>query len=179
MAIFLARNGRKVAVYERRPDLRKVDMDAGRSINLALAERGIEALRQAGVYEDVASLLIPMRGRVLHGLHAIAHQVEQHLFDHGTVAQHRRAVRRHGRDHLHRELARLQSDQRHDGIEQVLRRHRLARLLAPAHEVMHAADHLAGTLGLAGDALQGRQQVDGQCSPVGALACPRWSVSVA
>jgi len=68
MAIFLARNGRKVAVYERRPDLRKVDMDAGRSINLALAERGIEALRQAGVYEDVASLLIPMRGRVLHDL---------------------------------------------------------------------------------------------------------------
>jgi kynurenine 3-monooxygenase len=68
MAVFLARNGRKVAIYERRPDLRKVDMDAGRSINLALAERGIEALRQAGVYEDVASLLIPMRGRMLHDL---------------------------------------------------------------------------------------------------------------
>ncbi len=55
-------------VYERRPDLRKVDMDAGRSINLALAARGIEALRRAGVYDEVASLLIPMRGRMLHDL---------------------------------------------------------------------------------------------------------------
>ncbi|MDH5177206.1 MAG: FAD-dependent oxidoreductase, partial [Gammaproteobacteria bacterium] len=49
MAIYLARQGRRVVVLERRPDLRKVDMDAGRSINLALAERGIHALRAAGV----------------------------------------------------------------------------------------------------------------------------------
>jgi kynurenine 3-monooxygenase len=66
MAIFLARQGRQVVVYERRPDLRKVDMDAGRSINLALADRGIHALREAGVYADVEPLLIPMRGRALH-----------------------------------------------------------------------------------------------------------------
>ncbi len=66
MAIFLARQGRRVRLYERRPDLRKVDMDAGRSINLALADRGIHALKQAGVFADVEPLLIPMRGRVLH-----------------------------------------------------------------------------------------------------------------
>ena len=66
MAIFLARQGRKVSLLERRPDLRKVDMDAGRSINLALAARGIHALQAAGVYDDVAPLLIPMRGRRLH-----------------------------------------------------------------------------------------------------------------
>jgi len=66
MAIYLARQGRQVQVYERRPDLRKVDMDAGRSINLALADRGIHALRAAGVFEDVEPLLIPMRGRTLH-----------------------------------------------------------------------------------------------------------------
>lgn len=66
MAIYLARQGRRVVVLERRPDLRKVDMDAGRSINLALAERGIHALREAGVFDDVESLLIPMRGRALH-----------------------------------------------------------------------------------------------------------------
>jgi len=66
MAIYLARQGRKVVVLERRPDLRKVDMDAGRSINLALAERGIHALRAAGVFDAVEPLLIPMRGRVLH-----------------------------------------------------------------------------------------------------------------
>jgi kynurenine 3-monooxygenase len=66
MAIYLARQGRRVVVLERRPDLRKVDMDAGRSINLALAERGIHALREAGVFDDVEPLLIPMRGRALH-----------------------------------------------------------------------------------------------------------------
>jgi kynurenine 3-monooxygenase len=68
MSIFLARNARKVVLYERRPDLRKVDMDAGRSINLALAARGIEALKEAGVFEEVEPLLIPMRGRMLHDL---------------------------------------------------------------------------------------------------------------
>ena len=68
MSIFLARNARKVVLYERRPDLRKVDMDAGRSINLALAARGIEALKEAGVFEEVEPLLIPMRGRILHAL---------------------------------------------------------------------------------------------------------------
>ena len=66
MSIFLARNARKVVLYERRPDLRKVDMDAGRSINLALAARGIEALKEAGVFGEVERLLIPMRGRMLH-----------------------------------------------------------------------------------------------------------------
>lgn len=68
MAIYLARQGCEVCVLERRPELRKVDMDAGRSINLALADRGIHALREAGVYEDVAPLLIPMRGRMLHAI---------------------------------------------------------------------------------------------------------------
>jgi kynurenine 3-monooxygenase len=68
MAIFLAHNERRVVIYERRPDLRKVDMDAGRSINLALADRGIHALRRAGVFDDVEPLLIPMRGRMLHAL---------------------------------------------------------------------------------------------------------------
>jgi kynurenine 3-monooxygenase len=66
MAICLARQGHDVRVLERRPDLRKADMDAGRSINLALADRGIHALREAGVYGDVVPLLIPMRGRMLH-----------------------------------------------------------------------------------------------------------------
>ena len=68
MAIYLARRGVAVTLYERRPDLRKVDMDAGRSINLALADRGIHALRSADAYGDVAPLLIPMRGRMLHAV---------------------------------------------------------------------------------------------------------------
>ena len=66
LAIYLARRGYKVTVYERRPDMRHARISEGRSINLALANRGIRALRKVGLYKDVASLLIPMRGRMLH-----------------------------------------------------------------------------------------------------------------
>ncbi len=68
IAILLARRGVAVRVLERRPDLRKHRLSAGRSINLALADRGIHALKVAGVYDAVAPLLIPMPGRVLHDL---------------------------------------------------------------------------------------------------------------
>ncbi|CAN5127453.1 NAD(P)/FAD-dependent oxidoreductase [soil metagenome] len=66
LAIMLARRGFPVRVYERRPDMRRQDVPAGRSINLALAERGIEALRRAHVLDLVKPLLIAMRGRMLH-----------------------------------------------------------------------------------------------------------------
>jgi kynurenine 3-monooxygenase len=66
LAIFLARNGIPTSVYERRPDPRRGLAVAGRSINLALAERGLNALRRAGLEERVQPLLIPMRGRIVH-----------------------------------------------------------------------------------------------------------------
>lgn len=66
LAVFLARRGIELRVFERRADLRRVELDAGRSINLALADRGIHALRTAGIFDEVAPLLIPMRGRMLH-----------------------------------------------------------------------------------------------------------------
>ena len=69
MSIFLARRGYEVTVYERRPDMRRVDISAGRSINLALANRGIDALARVGLMDEVESLLIPMRGRMIHDTH--------------------------------------------------------------------------------------------------------------
>lgn len=66
MAILLARRQVPVHVFERRPDLRRHTLSAGRSINLALAQRGIYPLRTAGVYDAVQPLLIPMPGRMLH-----------------------------------------------------------------------------------------------------------------
>jgi len=66
MSIFLARRGFRVTTLERLPDLRTIASVAGRSINLALADRGIHALRQAGVFSAIESLLVPMRGRMLH-----------------------------------------------------------------------------------------------------------------
>ena len=95
----------------------------------------------------------------VHGLHGVAGQVEQDLFDHGAVAQHLGQAGGCAQVHLHRELARLQVDQRQNGVEQGLWRHRLARLVAAAHKVMHAFDDLACALGLLGDALHGQLQI--------------------
>ena len=66
LAIYLARQGHEVTVYESRPDLRRVDIDAGRSINLSLATRGIVPLIDVGVIERVDAITIPMRGRMIH-----------------------------------------------------------------------------------------------------------------
>jgi kynurenine 3-monooxygenase len=66
LAILLAKRGFHVTVYERRPDPRLGPADNGRSINLALAARGIRGLDLAGVRERVMPLAIPMRGRMVH-----------------------------------------------------------------------------------------------------------------
>ena len=66
LALSLAQRGYQVEVFESRPDLRKVDISAGRSINLALSDRGLKALRLCGMEEKARELCIPMYGRVMH-----------------------------------------------------------------------------------------------------------------
>ena len=66
MAIMLANRGYTVDLYEKRADLRKADISAGRSINLALSHRGIHALKSANVFNEIEPLLIPMKGRMVH-----------------------------------------------------------------------------------------------------------------
>ncbi|WP_310992585.1 FAD-dependent oxidoreductase [Aequorivita marina] len=66
LALRLAQHGFNITLVEKRPDLRKVTLDAGRSINLALSDRGLRGLRLAGVEEAAKSLLIPMTGRMIH-----------------------------------------------------------------------------------------------------------------
>ncbi|HEV7714441.1 MAG TPA: NAD(P)/FAD-dependent oxidoreductase [Steroidobacteraceae bacterium] len=66
LAVLLARRGFQVSLYDRRPDPRGAVAQGGRSINLALATRGIRALEHAGVMDDVRPLLIEMRGRMVH-----------------------------------------------------------------------------------------------------------------
>jgi kynurenine 3-monooxygenase len=67
-AIYLAKKGYAVSIYERRGDMRKELVEAGRSINLALSDRGIKALKEVGIAEDVLQIAIPMHGRFIHNL---------------------------------------------------------------------------------------------------------------
>jgi kynurenine 3-monooxygenase len=66
LALRLAQRGYKVDIFESRPDLRSTDISAGRSINLALSDRGFKALRLAGVEEKAREVCIPMYGRLVH-----------------------------------------------------------------------------------------------------------------
>lgn len=66
LAIYLAKRGMKVGVYEARGDMRKEATAAGRSINLALSDRGIAALREVGMDEYMLAEAVPMYGRMIH-----------------------------------------------------------------------------------------------------------------
>jgi kynurenine 3-monooxygenase len=68
LAIELKKRGYPVQLFERRPDMRRVAISAGRSINLALSTRGIHALRQAGLWEEMQKIIIPMKGRMMHSV---------------------------------------------------------------------------------------------------------------
>ena len=68
LAILLMQRGFAVEIYERRPDMRRVRVSAGRSINLALSTRGIHALQQAGLWDRMRSIIIPMKGRMMHSV---------------------------------------------------------------------------------------------------------------
>ena len=68
LAISLRARGFDTEIFERRPDMRKVALSAGRSINLALSTRGIHALREAGVWPEIEKIIIPMKGRMMHSV---------------------------------------------------------------------------------------------------------------
>ena len=66
LALRLGQRGYNVEVFEKRPDLRRVHINAGRSINLAFSNRGIKAMKLVGIQDKVEPLCIPMYGRMLH-----------------------------------------------------------------------------------------------------------------
>ena len=68
MATYLTMHGYNVDIYEKRSDMRLNNISAGRSINLALSIRGIRALKEIGLYNEIKSLKIPMKGRMIHDL---------------------------------------------------------------------------------------------------------------
>ena len=66
LALRMAQRGYQVEVYESRSDLRNSVISAGRSINLSLSDRGLKALRMAGLEKKARALCIPMKGRLMH-----------------------------------------------------------------------------------------------------------------
>jgi kynurenine 3-monooxygenase len=68
LSIYLAKKGYLVTIYERRGDMRSEEVVAGRSINLALSDRGIKALTEVGIADDILRIAIPMHGRYIHNL---------------------------------------------------------------------------------------------------------------
>ncbi|WP_433161247.1 FAD-dependent oxidoreductase [Kribbella sp. CA-247076] len=66
LACFLARRGLEVTLYERRPDPRTGQAERGRSINLAISERGLDALRRIDLVHQVMADALPMKGRMIH-----------------------------------------------------------------------------------------------------------------
>ncbi|MEW4924342.1 NAD(P)/FAD-dependent oxidoreductase [Algibacter sp. 2305UL17-15] len=85
LALRLAQRGYNVSVYEMRPDLRKVDISAGRSINLALSDRGIKAMKLVGLENKVKALCIPMNGRMIHDEHGNTFQSNYSGRDHEYI----------------------------------------------------------------------------------------------
>ena len=66
LSIYLSKRGYKVSLFERRDDMRKSGVIAGRSINLALSDRGIKALSEVGIMDEIRKIAIPMHGRFIH-----------------------------------------------------------------------------------------------------------------
>ncbi len=65
-AVYLSKAGYKVTIVEMRDDLRKADISAGKSINLALSKRGWKAFKTVNVEKEIESIAIPMHGRTMH-----------------------------------------------------------------------------------------------------------------
>lgn len=107
LAIFLARRGYQVTVFERRPDPASGRIVGGRSINLALSDRGLLALERAGIARQIEDVAIPMKGRMVHTLDG-----SSALLPYGTETQAIRSVSRGGLNTTLIELARKEANVR-------------------------------------------------------------------
>ena len=135
LAILLARRGLRVTVYERRPDPRHFIADSGRSINLALAARGIRGLKLAGILDEVMKFAIPMRGRMVHG-----HDGQAELQPYGVRPEE--VIYSVGRAELNRVLVAAAGS--HANVE--LKFRQLCTGLAPGRNSLEIRDEATGRL---------------------------------
>ncbi len=66
LSIYLAKRGYKIDLFERRPDMRTAKISAGKSINLALSDRGWKGLEGVGIADEIKKIAIPMYARAIH-----------------------------------------------------------------------------------------------------------------
>lgn len=85
LATLLAQRGFKVRVFERRSDPRRAGYQGGRSINLALAERGLHGLRVAGLQSSIDAITVMMRGRLIHNIGGDCLPLQRYGRDDGEV----------------------------------------------------------------------------------------------
>ncbi|MGI8952677.1 MAG: FAD-dependent oxidoreductase [Chitinophagaceae bacterium] len=71
LSIFLSKRGYKIKTFERRSDMRKEKIIAGRSINLALSDRGLIALEKVRLADKIKQIAIPMHGRFIHNINGL------------------------------------------------------------------------------------------------------------
>lgn len=91
LAIYLVRRGYRVTIFERRPDFRKKGGYGGRSINLALSNRGLRALHEVGLEEAMRTKALPMHGRQVHPLSGT-----QSFFPYGKEGEYINSISRSG-----------------------------------------------------------------------------------
>ena len=107
LAIYLAKRGMKVDVFEVRGDMRLEETAAGRSINLALSDRGIAALREVGMDEYMLAEAVPMYGRMIHSVSS-----ETKLLPYsGRKGEHINSISRAGLN-----IALINEAEKHDGV---------------------------------------------------------------
>lgn len=66
MALYLMKRGHQVTLYEKRKDIRQLKKNEGRSINLIITSRGLKALEELGIKQEVLAITVPVYGRMIH-----------------------------------------------------------------------------------------------------------------
>ena len=151
LALLLARRGQPVEVIERRADPRRAGYEGGRSINLALAERGLHGLRIAGLEDLVMRQAVMMRGRMIH--EGSEPYLQRYGKDDGEViwSVNRGRLNISLLDAAEAAGARLRFDARLAGVDWQRRRYRIESAAGAVHE--HEFHALIGADG-AGSALR-------------------------
>ena len=100
LSIYLAKRGYNVEVYERRDDMRKTAISVGKSINLALSDRGWKGLQGVGIADEIKKIAIAMNGRMVHDIEG-----KTNFFPYGKEGQAIYSVSRGGLNCLLMDLA--------------------------------------------------------------------------